>query len=113
MEKESKQSIYFFLVVGSAFLLVLIFDYYNFFIKNDYEVTKQISCDPKIDSCFVSDCEANDATCDQTTTYKKIVAPSKYAGSSYDNFMCEVGNPKCRIITCNADTIEAGEKCFK
>lgn len=113
MEKESKQSKYFLLVICSVFLLVIVFAFYNFFIKNDYEVTKQVPCDPSVDSCFVSDCEANDSTCDQTTTYKKITAPSKYAGSDFESFSCETGNPNCRIITCQADTIEAGEKCFK
>ena len=113
MDKNDKQSKYFLLVAGLAFFLVLVFAYYNFFIKNDFEVTKQVPCDPNADSCFVSDCEANDSTCDPATTYKKISAPSKYAGSDYDSFTCVSGNPNCRIITCQTDTIEPGEKCFK
>ncbi|MCX6751992.1 MAG: hypothetical protein NTZ87_00610 [Candidatus Nomurabacteria bacterium] len=111
--KNRKQSKYFLLIICLALLLIVISAYYNFFIKNDYEVTKQVSCDPKTEACFVSDCDANDSSCDQTTTYKKITAPSKYAGSDFDSFTCVVGNPNCKIITCNADTIEAGEKCFE
>ncbi|MEI7809966.1 MAG: hypothetical protein WCI41_00190 [bacterium] len=93
--------------------VIVFFCFYHFFIKNTFEVTKQVPCDPAVDSCFVSDCDTNDSTCDTTTTYKKIKAPSKYAGSNYENFTCEAGNPNCEIITCNDSTVEDGEKCFK
>jgi hypothetical protein len=113
IKKDNKQSKYLLLVICLLGLFVVVFNYYNFFIKNDYEVTKQIPCDPAIDSCFVSDCDSNDSTCDTETTYMKISAPSKYAGSDYDSFSCTKGDPHCQIITCQDNTVEAGEKCFK
>lgn len=113
MEKNKKQSKYFLLIICLVLLFVVVPAYYNVFIKNDYEVIKQIPCNPDIDSCFVSDCEVNDSTCDQTITYKKITAPSKYASFDYESFLCESGNLHCQIIICQADTIEAGEKCFE
>jgi hypothetical protein len=94
-------------------LFVVVFSFYKIFIKNDYEVVKQISCDPKNESCFVSDCESNDSSCDSTTTYMKIKVISKYAGSDYNSLSCENNSPNCKIITCNDDVVEAGEKCFK
>ena len=113
MSTDNKQSKYFLIAVSLLGLFVVVFNFCNFLIKNDYEVTKQVPCDPKIDSCFVSDCDSNDSTCDSKTTYMKITALSKYAGSSYDNFSCVSGDPHCTIITCSPDTIEAGEKCFQ
>ena len=113
MEKIEKHSKYFLLVGCLLCLFVVAFSYYNFFIKNDYEVTKQVPCDSKTDSCFVSDCVSNDSTCDSVTTYKKISAPSKYAGSDYDSFSCTSGDPHCQIITCNDNTVQDGEKCFQ
>jgi hypothetical protein len=113
MNKNVKQSRYFLLITFLAFLLVVISVYYNFFIKNDYKVTKQVDCDPGMDSCFISDCDTNDSTCDQTITYKKIIVPSKYAGLDYDDFSCELISSHCLEITCQADTIEPGEKCFE
>lgn len=113
MENNDKKSKYFRIVVVLIFFTVLISSYYIFFIKNDFEITKQVYCDPKIDSCFVSDCDANDSTCDTETTYKKISASSKYASSDYESFLCEEGNLNCKIITCSDSTVEAGEKCFK
>ena len=113
MKENKKKSKYFTAFVCLAFFLVLIFSYYNFFIKNDFEIIKQVPCDPTVDACFVSDCDSNDPACDSTTTYKKITAPSKYAGSNYDSFSCEAGNLHCQIITCSAETVEAGEKCFE
>lgn len=95
------------------FSLVLASAYFHFIIERTYEVSKQVPCDPKTDSCFVSDCEANDSTCDSTRTYKKIVAPAKYAGLDYEKFICEAGNLHCKIITCSPETVEDGEKCFQ
>ena len=112
-EKKDKYSRYLLLVICLLGLFFVIFDYYIFFIKDDYIVTKQISCDPKINSCFVSDCESNDPTCDSKTTYMKIRVPSKYAGSDYDSLTCEENSSSCKIITCQDNTIETGEKCFK
>src|ERR1035437_7085645 len=91
------------LVLVSAFLLIVLSAYYNFFIRGNYEVTKQVSCDPKVESCFVSDCESNDSSCDTTTTYKKISVISKYAGSDYDSLTCKENSSVCKIITCEAD----------
>jgi capsular polysaccharide biosynthesis protein len=110
MEKKNKILL---LILVCAFLLVVLAGYYNFFILGNYEVTKQVPCDPKTESCFVSDCESNDSSCDQTTTYKKISVLSKYAGSDYDSLTCTENSNICKIITCQDDTIEAGEKCFK
>ena len=112
-EKKDKYSRYLLLVICLLGLFFVIFDYYIFFIKNDYIVTKQISCDPKIDSCFVSDCESNDSTCDTATTYMKIQVPSKYAGSDYDSLSCTRADSFCKIITCQDSTVEVGEKCFE
>ena len=100
-------------VLSLALLTVVFSGYYHFFIVGDYDVTKQISCDPQIESCFVSDCEANDANCDPTTTYKKISVLSKYAGIDYDSLSCAPRSSFCKIIMCADDTVEAGEKCFE
>jgi len=113
IEKNDKYSKYLLLVICLIGLFFVIFNYYNILIKNDYIVTKQIPCDPNTDSCFVSDCESNDSTCDTTTTYMKIKVPSKYAGSDYNSLSCAENSSFCKIITCQANTIEAGEKCFK
>ena len=110
MDRKSKILL---MILVLAFVIVIIASYYNIFIRNEYMVTKQIPCDPEVNSCFVSDCESNDSTCDQTTTYMKISAPSKYAGSDYDNFSCSEGDSRCQIIICNENTVEDGEKCFE
>jgi hypothetical protein len=102
------------LIVVITFLTVVGVGYYNYFIRGDYLVTKQISCDPKIESCFVSDCESNDSSCDSKTTYKKISVESKYAGSNFDNLLsCPTVISSCQIITCQDSEVDAGEKCFK
>ncbi|MEI8337867.1 MAG: hypothetical protein WCF92_01820 [bacterium] len=113
--KANKEKKHHFLLVMLVifFIFFLSFVFYSIFIKNDYEVTKQVSCDPKTDSCFVSDCESNDPTCDTTTTYKKISVISKYAGSDFESLTCLENSSICKIITCQEDTVEAGEKCFK
>lgn len=113
MEESHKKSNYFSIIAVALFLVVILVSYYKFYVKDSFNVTKQVSCDVFVDSCFVSDCEANDPECDTTTTYKKIVAPSNYAGSDYDSFTCESNSQNCQIITCNSDTVEDGEKCYE
>ncbi len=113
MNKNDKQSRYFFLTICLIFVFVIFFSYYTFFIKNDYIVSKQISCDPAVDSCFVSDCKSNDSTCDPKTTYLKIEVPSKFAGTDYDSLSCIKDSTLCKIITCDDSTVVSGEKCFK
>ncbi len=93
--------------------LAVLFSYYVVFVSGNYEVIKQIPCDPKNDSCFVSDCEGSDSSCGMTTTYKKIFVISNYAGSDYDSLSCPQNSPFCRIINCEDNKTEAGEKCFK
>jgi len=111
--KNEEYSRYLLLAICLLGLFFVIFSYYNIFIKNNYIVTKQIPCDPNTDSCFVSDCESNDSTCDSKTTYMKIQVPSKYAGSDYNALSCSENSSFCKIITCMAGTVEVGEKCFK
>ncbi len=113
MDKNVQQSRYLLLVIYAVGVFVVAFSFYNFFIINDYGVMKQIPCDPKADSCFVSDCESNDSTCDQTSTYMKIIVPSNRAGSDYESLSCAKNDPLCQVITCNNDTVEAGEKCYQ
>lgn len=113
MENAEKQSKYFILLICLSLFLVVVFGYYNIFLKNDFEVTKQIACDPAVDSCFVSDCESSDSTCDSETTYEKISVPSKYAGSDYDSLTCTENSSFCKIINCEDDTLDVGEKCFE
>ena len=112
--KDNKKSLnILFLLLVVTFGILIVFSYYNFFIKGNYYVTKQVPCDPHTDSCFVSDCQANDSSCDPNTTYKKIMVLSKYAGNDYVSLSCLGDSPVCKIITCQQDTIEDGEKCFK
>jgi hypothetical protein len=99
--------------VVAVLFFILFFNYYHFFVKNDFVVIKQVACDPAKDSCFVSDCESNDPSCDSTTTYKKISVSSKYAGKDYEALDCIESGPTCTIVTCNADTAEEGERCFQ
>lgn len=112
MKKDFKTKILY-IIVGIFFGLAILTDYYFFIVQNNYPVYKQVTCNPKNESCFVSDCESNDSTCDQTTTYKKIEVLSKYAGNDYDSLNCIKNTADCKIITCSSTTIETGEKCFK
>ena len=103
-----------FSILAVLFLVVASVGYFDYFVRGDYLVTKQIPCDPKTESCFASDCETNDSTCDSSTTYKKISITSKEAGSNYDDLLsCPLNSQSCTIITCQDDSVEVGEKCFK
>jgi len=112
-ELNKKYSKYVWLAMCAVFLVIAVFSYYHIFVKNDFWVVKQIPCDPQTEACFVSECESNDPNCDTTEPYKKIKVPSKYAGSDFNSLNCQENSSNCEIVTCQEDTVDAGERCFE
>jgi len=104
--------------IGITFLKIVI-------LKN-YQIIDQVSCDPKIEKCFMSECDpASDDTCpvdpaQRISYYKKI---SKNAGVIYacgntaekigceGELSCTVGEQKCSYMYCDQNNLEDGEKC--
>ncbi len=104
MDLNKKHSKYFSFTLCLSIILiaVLTFDFYSAFIKNDFKVEEQAPCDPSTNSCFVSDCQTDDPTCDASTTYEKIFVQSNFAGTDHDTLSCLPGSSLCKIVTCRA-----------
>jgi hypothetical protein len=111
MEENYGSSRNFLFILCMVFLCIIVLGYTKIYIQNNYKVFKVSECDSLNESCFVSDCQENDSSCD-LTPYKKIEIPSQYAGGDYDSLECTSKQPECLNISCNSETIELGERCF-
>lgn len=96
--------------------IVIFISYNRFFLKQDYIITYEGSCDPFIEECFVG-CE--DDACDEKYFYTKIIkyAPDLYNNCGDDITNCESANiclpedEKCSITYCNSETTDNIDDC--
>ncbi len=115
MDKKTK---ILFIIVASAFIIAAVIKFYLFFIKNEYLIFDHIKCDPYIESCFVYECESEEADC-EPEYYKKIqIKGSDYIECATENGTCPRNTcldtfKDCEITTCSEDVLEDGESCIK
>jgi len=98
MDKKSK--ILLWILILAAIVSVGI-TFYKTIIKKDYLISEQISCNPQIESCFVSRCDPTiDEGCelDESTTYYKII--EKKAANI---LLCDPNSESCSELTCGLD----------
>ena len=130
MEKTAEKSKFFiwtFRLVGVFLVFVLVgFAYWSIVIQRDYQITAQVSCDPSVESCYVTTCDpADDNTCPATeserTSYYKIINKN-----ALDIYICEKSEKKfgcepelscadnefkCSYTLCDSKSLADGESC--
>ncbi|MEI6191273.1 MAG: hypothetical protein WCP24_02825 [bacterium] len=127
IEEKSKASIWIFRIIVIFLVLALGgFAYWSILIHRDYQIVSQVSCDPSIESCFVTTCDpAEDDTCptveNERTTYYKII--NKNAHTIYvceqteeklgcgEELSCLENEPKCFYTFCDPENLADGESC--
>lgn len=111
-----KKSIFLFSFVLIVIIVSGVFQYRTFVEKRNYVVTNYLSCDPEVETCFISDCSPEtDEECD-TEPYKKIAKLAKNIPACEDltdcpETSCAMGEEKCMITWCSPDAVEEGELC--
>ena len=127
IEEISIVSIWVFRIIVIFLVLVLVgFAYWSIVINRDYQIISQVSCDPNIESCFVTVCDpAEDDTCptveSEQTTYYKII--NKNAHAIYvceqteeklgcgEELSCLENESKCFYTFCDSENLADGEAC--
>lgn len=127
-QKSNKGNKIFFTILALLIFISVSITFYKIVILKDYQIVDQVSCNPKIEKCFVSTCDpSTDDTCpasttEQTTYYKKI---SKNADTIYlcektteeigckDELSCTPGEKNCSYIYCDPNNLDDGEECAK
>lgn len=87
--------------------------YYRVFVKEDYLISAEISCDPQVESCFVWPGEDGEAD-----SYYKIIK-KKAANIPFcdphvgecPELSCDEGEAECQIINCEQAELGEGEEC--
>lgn len=95
--------------------------FYKYLVLKDYQITAQISCNPKTEDCFVDFCDiAEDPTCpadtQEATSYYKVIQKKASRMPSCDpaSDLCVVdcrNDNMCNVILCSNETQEFGDTC--
>lgn len=114
MEESNKNStiftVLFFILIG----LSIFFTYYRIFIKEDFLVTNEITCDSSYErNCFYSEeyiCEdeLDESTCGIDTWYFKKITKKAYnipecLGDDCEEVFCQEGEADCEYTYCTSE----------
>lgn len=120
MDKKSK-------IVFALFILMIIaatgLSFYRYFIRENYYIRAQVSCDPAIQNCFehICDPEAEEgcsSVISERTSYYKFIEKKAYliprcdpqVDPSCDPMFCASGSD-CREIICDGSIVTEGDHC--
>lgn len=112
----------FFLVLFSS----LGYTWYRYTVALDFYVLLQSPCDPKTESCYISECDptAEDAECSENpaddTYYYKTIKKKAYSaqacvntsGDCEQQASCTPGEKHCTVIWCDISQEESGGACY-
>lgn len=99
--------------------LILIFfvsaywGYQVFVVQRDFIVNSTATCDPQIESCFVS-CDAGRCGTDYYTKITKRAYNIPICNGILEKcepLVCEPGEIDCEITFCSSESVEEGERC--
>jgi len=88
-------------------LLTIVITYYNIFIRHNYFVDIEVSCDPSLEFCFVGDCDSSvDDTCINNKYSYKLIEKKAYSAmqcqeGDEDCLSCKENETKCKVINCD------------
>lgn len=88
--------------------------FFKIFVLHDYLVSYQISCDPKIESCFVVVCDKETGEgCDvsEAEKYYKLVEKKafnaiKCSESDFNCLLCQKDEVSCQTTVCDSSIEE-------
>ncbi len=129
IKKIGKADKIFYIIFFSLIFISLLVTFVKLFVLKDYQIIAQVSCDPKIENCFVNQCDPSvDPSCssdssEQTSYYKLIHKNANNitavcnedasGGISCPELMCNTGEDNCSYELCqigNADGIECSSE---
>lgn len=110
-----KNPIYLLVLIIVALIIVIVYRYDQYVIKDNFILTAAVVCDPSNEGCFVADCDATDPACD-VTPYKKVSILASEALECVQEHSCEtfqcVPGTSCKITYCSEASLEDGEICL-
>ncbi len=127
-QKPDKKNRIFYIVMFSLIILSVAVTFLKIVILKNYQIVSQVSCDPKIEKCFMSICDpttdeacsAASSTTERITYYKNI---SKKAETIFlceqttekigcnEELSCTTREKDCTYSYCNPSTLAEGEQC--
>jgi hypothetical protein len=126
IDKSEKGNKIFYIILALLIASSVGITFYKIVILKNYQIVAQVSCDPKQEKCFVSQCDpATDTTCpeklyERISYYKNI---SKKAATIYacesttpkigcnEELSCTEGEQDCSYTFCDPAELADGEAC--
>jgi hypothetical protein len=111
----SKLSKTFFVLIVLVLLGVTGHRYYEYVYQKNFLLDVNTTCDPKINNCFIFNCESG-PDC-SNMPYKKIEIIAKDAPKCLEEHTCENfscgGIENCSVTYCSDNILSDGELCTK
>ncbi len=112
-EEDKKTNWFLFsMTLSCGFLVIYIF--YIFYYKKNYDFIVEVRCDPAIETCFERSCsDPADCPPNQLSTFKRYSLSAKdFKSCENENctYACTAGVIKCEPIECTED-LDVGESC--
>jgi len=101
-------------IVVLSILIVSALSFYRYLIKKDYMLFIKEPCDPKIETCFIHECDIGDVRCNSAKEGKifyKIIHKNALNMPACPDGLCPQVDCKsdekdCEIIFCSPDILE-------
>jgi hypothetical protein len=129
-QKSNKANKIFYIIVALLIAGSIGVTFYKIVILKNYQIVAQVSCDPKVEKCFMSVCDpVTDDTCSVTstteerTTYYKNINKKAATIAACENTIQKIGcneelscTPRekdCSYTLCDPFNLAEGEQCSK
>ncbi|MBU0722420.1 hypothetical protein KKA93_03130 [Patescibacteria group bacterium] len=111
MDKKTK---IFYVVASVAILFIIVIVFFKIFILHDYLISYQAPCDPKVESCFIVECDQETGEgCDlgEAEKYYKLIEKKafnaiKCAEDDFNCLLCQKDEIDCQTTICDSSTEE-------
>ncbi len=109
---KGSQILVWFIVLAISFSTGLSF--YRYFVKKDFQLYIKEVCNPKIESCFIHQCEDGDVRCSvypDGKFYYKIIYQKQYKAPDCTSIncppiTCDVNDTTCSVYYCSEDNLK-------
>ena len=107
----SKKTKILYIILIIIIFVVSVLTFYDFFIKHNYLISYQVSCNPKTESCFMVECDQETGEgCDlnKPQNYYKLVERKAYkiincSKEDLECLLCQINENNCKITLCDPD----------
>jgi hypothetical protein len=104
---------WFFVLIFVSCLIVIVFAFYSYFYKKNFDFIVEVACDPLVEECLLRDCSSGECPPNNLEIFKRYVlsaADFQFCENEDCQLVCENNLIECELIPCE-ENFEFGETC--